>query len=68
MLGEILNMENQVSEHEKQILRDWLDFSSDVQPGCAAGAEWLESLRARTSAALDPGPEARGETPLFGEI
>ncbi len=29
-------------------LRDWLKFSVDVQPGCAAGQEWLRILQAKT--------------------
>jgi hypothetical protein len=37
----------------RELLRDWLEFAKDVKPGCAAGADWLESLRKRT--ALAPG-------------
>lgn len=31
------------------ICRDWLDFAKDVQPGCAAGEDWLNWLRSRTT-------------------
>lgn len=33
---------------DKYLLEDWLRFASDVVPGCAAGQEWLEELKART--------------------
>jgi hypothetical protein len=34
------------------LLKDWLAFASDVQVGDAAGAYWLNALRARTEAQL----------------
>lgn len=37
-----------------EMLRRWLLFASDVQPGCAAGAEELQILRARTERLLPP--------------
>jgi len=33
-------------------LEDWQKFAADVMPGCAAGAEWLDGLRARTAELL----------------
>jgi hypothetical protein len=36
----------------KAILQDWLKFSEDVQPACAAGKDWLDELRRRTKACL----------------
>ena len=33
---------------KRLILEDWLRFAADVVPGCAAGHEWLEELKART--------------------
>ena len=41
-----------------------MDFSSDVQPSCALGAEILESLRTRTALLLEQ-PEEEDE-PYFG--
>jgi hypothetical protein len=36
----------------QDVLRSWMTFSSDVVPGCAAGYEELEMLRARTERLL----------------
>ena len=36
----------------RAVVTDWLKFAKDVQPGCAAGADWLEGLRKRSDAAL----------------
>ena len=32
----------------KSLLDDWVEFAKDVQPGCMAGFEVLEGLKART--------------------
>ena len=40
-------------EQMQHVLADWLDFAVDVIPGCAAGADWLDSLRSRTKAAIE---------------
>ena len=45
----------------KGLLKEWLDFSKDVQPSCAAGSDLLRSLRARTEAAIEA-----FDTPYFG--
>ena len=37
-------------EQMRETLRQWLIFASDVAPGCAAGADWLDWLRAKTAA------------------
>lgn len=50
---------NQPSEIEEptgelnSILKDWLEFASDVTPGCCAGQEWLENLKDRTRKVLE---------------
>lgn len=36
----------------RKLLSDWMEFAKDVAAGCAAGQEWLDSLRARTDATL----------------
>lgn len=41
------------NERLRGVATAWLAFSSDVQASDAAGDDWLESLRARTSAALE---------------
>lgn len=35
-----------------EALEDWLEFSDDVVPSCAAGDDWLRGLQARTRALL----------------
>ena len=40
----------------RSLLDDWLEFAKDVRPGCAAGHEWLEGLRARTTRAAEQLP------------
>ena len=40
-------------EQMQDILTDWLTFSADVVPGCAAGADWLDSLRYKTKAVIE---------------
>jgi len=42
-----------MADVQEQLLRDWLYFSKDVQPSCAAGLEWLEALRKKTMSVLD---------------
>lgn len=37
----------------KKILSDWQVFAADVQPGDAAGMDWLEDLKSRTQRVLD---------------
>ncbi len=37
----------------KNLLKEWLEFASNVEASDAAGAEILQSLRRRTAAALD---------------
>jgi len=32
----------------RELLAEWMKFSADVQPGCAAGADWLDRLRNMT--------------------
>jgi len=39
------------------LLKDWLEFSKDVQPGCAAGMDWLDNLRSRTETILSTSQE-----------
>ena len=41
-------------------LEDWQTFAADVTPGCAAGADWLDGLRARTAELLTPNAELCG--------
>ena len=62
-MGMYLDLDDVVSGHpeaEKQlkelrsVLSEWLLFASDVQPGCAAGADWLEGLRNRTFRHVPP--------------
>lgn len=36
----------------KELLNEWLEFSSDVQPSCAAGQDQLLYLESRTKAIL----------------
>ena len=47
-------------EKMREALRQWLIFASDVVPGCAAGAEWLEVLRAKTAAFVAHNAEITG--------
>lgn len=35
-----------------KLLKEWLEFSKDVQPGCAAGADQLDFLRSTTEVEL----------------
>lgn len=51
-IGETDKFRNEV-ERLRAVTTDWLVFSSDVQASCAAGNDWLDSLKARTSAALE---------------
>lgn len=44
-----------------EMLRRWLLFASNVQPGCPAGADELESLRHRTERLLPPNVELTGD-------
>ena len=44
----------------RELLADWLKFASDVQPGCAAGADWLNSLRHCTRKHAPPNAELTG--------
>lgn len=37
----------------KELLIEWINFSKDVHPSCAAGADLLQSLRARTEAVIE---------------
>jgi hypothetical protein len=40
----------------ERVAEDWLKFAIDVQTSDAAGMDWLDNLKARTSAALnEPG-------------
>ncbi len=48
---EVATLRARVAELEA-LLGDWLLFADDIQPGCAAGKDWLDSLRARTQIAL----------------
>ena len=41
-------------EKMREALRQWLIFASDVVPGCKAGADWLDGLRAKTAAFVTP--------------
>lgn len=45
-------MSTEDTRTSNDLLRDWLKFTSDVTPSCAAGDEWLRGLQERTEAAL----------------
>lgn len=36
----------------REVMKDWLKFSDDVVPSCAAGDDWLGDLQVRTRALL----------------
>lgn len=40
-------------DEAKGLLSRWLEFAADVQPGCAAGADWLDELRTKTKWLID---------------
>jgi hypothetical protein len=40
-------------DEAKGLLSRWLEFAADVQPGCAAGADWLDELRTKTQRMVD---------------
>lgn len=37
----------------KNLIADWLKFAADVEPDCAAGEDWLNSLKARSKNYLE---------------
>lgn len=42
-----------MTDKDKEVLKEWLKFSEDVQPSCAAGDDWLDDLRRRTQHIID---------------
>ena len=52
-IEELLDTQAAIITQLQAVLADWLAFSVDVMPSCAAGADWLDSLCSKTKAAIE---------------